>query len=442
MRFFTIFDVTKGIPEAGRYAKLLPFILGIYLLMFTVSGFYRRTRFGRSAFLEALDIIQSSVLGTMAFVAFTYFYDEYRYSRLGLGLFAVLMPLLIIGERSLIRKVLRRRRKRHEPRRILVIGSGDALMRALDVSFHTELQNSRVSAAIAVDGALRPEAVDSALAEAKVPRLDLPADWPEFFSRFPVDCVAIALSFRDYQFLDQHLEAIANQVADIKVLPDLTKFSRFSPGIEMTDGVPIISIHESPLVGWGSVLKRLLDVVGALFGILIFSPVMLVAAGLVRLTSKGPIFYVQERMGLDCKTFRILKFRSMPTDAERESGAVWATATDNRPTRVGAVLRKTNLDELPQFFNVLRGDMSLVGPRPERPVFVDKFRRIVPGYMLRHKVKAGMTGWAQVKGWRGNTSIERRIECDLYYIQNWSIWLDLRILIMTVLKSFIDKNAY
>jgi exopolysaccharide biosynthesis polyprenyl glycosylphosphotransferase len=194
--------------------------------------------------------------------------------------------------------------------------------------------------------------------------------------------------------------------------------------------------------GASIILKRMLDIFGSLIGIILVSPIMLVAALLVKITSRGPILYRQERMGLDGRPFMILKFRSMPVDAEKKSGAVWATANDQRPTWIGRVMRKTSIDELPQLFNILAGQMSLVGPRPERPVFVEDFRKQIPGYMLRHKVKAGLTGWAQVNGWRGNTSLEKRIEFDLFYIQNWSIWMDIKIILMTCVRIFFDRNAY
>jgi exopolysaccharide biosynthesis polyprenyl glycosylphosphotransferase len=196
------------------------------------------------------------------------------------------------------------------------------------------------------------------------------------------------------------------------------------------------------MFGWGAMAKRTTDVLGSALALLALSPVLLLIGLLVKITSRGPMLYGQERMGLDGRTFKMLKFRSMKADAEQSSGAVWAQAVDDRRTAFGTFMRKTSLDELPQFWNVLRGDMSLVGPRPERPVFVNKFRTEIPLYNVRHKVKAGITGWAQVNGWRGNTALDRRIECDLFYIRNWSYTLDIKILFITLYKGFINKNAY
>ncbi len=204
--------------------------------------------------------------------------------------------------------------------------------------------------------------------------------------------------------------------------------------------MPIISLQGTPLYGWNRVFKRCFDIVFSSFAIVVFSPVMLLIACLIRLTSPGPIFYVQERMGLDGRTFRMVKFRSMRVDAEKDTGPVWAQSEDPRRTWIGSFLRKTNLDELPQLFNVWGGHMSVVGPRPERAKFVEDFRKVVPGYMLRHKMKAGMTGWAQVNGLRGNTSIEDRIKYDLFYINHWSLSFDIKILVRTVWSGF--RNAY
>ena len=207
------------------------------------------------------------------------------------------------------------------------------------------------------------------------------------------------------------------------------------------DGLPLISLQDSPTYGWSLVAKRVMDIVLSSVVLLVTWPLLLLLGAIVKLTSPGPVLYRQERMGLDGRTFQMLKFRSMRVDAEDDTGAVWATRDDSRTTRIGALLRRTSLDEMPQLFNVLKGEMSLVGPRPERPVFIEEFRKAIPKYMLRHKMKAGVTGWAQVNGWRGDTSLEKRIECDLYYIEHWSLLFDLKILCLSLWKGFIHKNA-
>jgi exopolysaccharide biosynthesis polyprenyl glycosylphosphotransferase len=213
-------------------------------------------------------------------------------------------------------------------------------------------------------------------------------------------------------------------------------------GIEEFEGVPLIRLRESPLYGWNRALKRTLDLAVGGLALTLALPLMALITAAIKLSSPGPVLLRQERMGIDGRRFTMLKFRTMRTDAEADTGPVWAAADDPRRTRVGALLRRFSLDELPQLWNVLKGEMSLVGPRPERPVFVESFRRSLPGYMLRHKVKAGMTGWAQINGWRGNTSLEKRLEFDLYYIERWSLGFDLKILLHTLWRGFFDKNAY
>jgi exopolysaccharide biosynthesis polyprenyl glycosylphosphotransferase len=202
-----------------------------------------------------------------------------------------------------------------------------------------------------------------------------------------------------------------------------------------------MSLQGSPLYGWNDVFKKLFDLAVGTFLFVIVSPLLLAIGLIVKTTSRGPILFRQERVGMDGSSFQILKFRTMRTDAEKQTGPVWAQENDPRRTKIGAFLRKTSLDELPQLFNVLKGEMSLVGPRPERPNFVKEFRNRIPSYMLRHKIKAGITGWAQINGWRGNTSLEKRIEHDLYYIQNWSISFDFKILCMTLWRGFFNRSA-
>jgi Undecaprenyl-phosphate glucose phosphotransferase len=230
-------------------------------------------------------------------------------------------------------------------------------------------------------------------------------------------------------------------LVDVKLVPDLYRFVSLGGYIEEFEGMPVISVQESPMTGFGLYVKRAVDFCLAVVLLLFFAPIMALISLLVKLSSPGPILYKQERVSYDGSSFTIFKFRTMRTDAET-AGAGWTTQGDARVTGLGRFLRSTSLDELPQLFNVLSGDMSIVGPRPERPVFIKEFRQKVPRYMLRHKVPAGMTGWAQVHGWRGDTSIDKRIEYDLYYIENWSLYLDIKILFLTLFRGFKNRNAY
>ena len=238
------------------------------------------------------------------------------------------------------------------------------------------------------------------------------------------------------------IEVANRECVDVKVVPDLLQVIALRARLEELDGVPIISINDVPLQGLNSLIKRTIDVAVASVALVFLGLPLAVIAALVKATSPGPVFYRQERMGLDGRPFHVYKFRSMFEGAEDKTGPVWAREDDPRRTPVGRVLRMLSLDELPQLWNVIRGDMSLVGPRPERPFFVEQFKQRVPQYMLRHKVRSGLTGWAQVNGLRGNTSIEKRIEYDLYYIENWSVALDFKIMWLTVLRVFFHRHAY
>jgi Undecaprenyl-phosphate glucose phosphotransferase len=258
--------------------------------------------------------------------------------------------------------------------------------------------------------------------------------------RHPVDVVFVALPYAEHTRLPAILADIGDDPVTIHLVPDVYGLASLRGGIEEFEAIPFIHLRESPLYGWNRLLKRLFDLVVGGVVLLLTAPLMAAIALAIRITSPGPVLLRQERMGLDGRRFPLLKFRTMRVDAEAATGPVWARPDDDRRTAVGSVLRRFNLDELPQLVNVLRGEMSLVGPRPERPVFVEDFRRRIPGYMLRHKVKAGMTGWAQVNGWRGDTSLEKRIEYDLYYIERWSLAFDVKILVQTVYRGF--TNAY
>ena len=250
-----------------------------------------------------------------------------------------------------------------------------------------------------------------------------------------VDHLYVALPLDEHVKMLGLVEATNREGVDIHVVPDLMQFIALRARLENLDGVPIISLNDVPLRGFNSVLKRAIDIGISASALAVFSIPFGIIAFLIRRASPGPVFYTQERMGLDGKAFDVYKFRSMHVGAEDDTGPVWARDDDPRATKIGRLLRRFDVDELPQLWNVLRGDMSIVGPRPERPYFVEQFKHRIPQYMLRHKVKAGITGWAQVNGWRGNTSLEKRIEYDLYYIENWSVGLDIKIMWLTLVRG-------
>jgi Undecaprenyl-phosphate glucose phosphotransferase len=237
-------------------------------------------------------------------------------------------------------------------------------------------------------------------------------------------------------------DILSRSLVEVRLVADVPNLAGLSLTTTSIDGLPIIGLRESAHFGLNVLVKRSMDVILSLVALIVLSPLLLLIAILVKVTSPGPVFYRQERCGLNGKPFFMLKFRSMRIDAEQHTGAVWAQKNDPRRTPLGSLLRKTSLDELPQLINVLRGDMSLVGPRPERPVFIQQFSKTIPNYMARHCVKSGITGWAQVHGWRGNTSVRKRVQYDLYYITHWNPWLDLRILWMTLFHGLFHRNAY
>lgn len=437
VRFYGPFPVDRGIPNWIDYVKLVPFLLAIWCLVFVYGGMYSSLNGKKN---EIIEVTKYSVIMLVIFVCVAFFYREYRYSRLTLAIFAVVHPCLSISLRSGIRRILHRQTGNKGERRLLLIGDARHLHLATLVSSLNDFVPPKFTVFMPLGPLDDEQRLD--LKDKDVAVHAIPESWDRYLSESPIDGVVVAAPLEEIQRTGDHLAALSSRVLDIRVIPDLSAFQKLAAGIDIVDNVPVIHLNDSPLKGSGFVKKRVFDLFGALVGIVLFSPLFALIAALIKLTSKGPIFYHQERMGLDGKIFSILKFRTMTIDAESKSGATWARKGDSRTTKIGGLLRRTSLDEIPQFFNVVKGEMSLVGPRPERPIFVNKFRDSVPGYMLRHKVKAGITGWAQVSGWRGNTSIEKRIECDLFYIKKWSLSFDIKIICLTLLKGFIHPNAY
>jgi putative colanic acid biosynthesis UDP-glucose lipid carrier transferase len=256
-----------------------------------------------------------------------------------------------------------------------------------------------------------------------------------------IDQIWIAMPLSEELVIERIIVSLRHATQTVRYVPDINGFRLINHSVSDVVGVPVINVSISPIDGGSRILKALEDKILSGLILLLISPILLAVAIGVKLTSPGPVFYRQERVSWNGKTFMMLKFRSMPQNSEKD-GVKWGSAKTKTTTKFGQFIRKTSLDELPQFINVLKGDMSIVGPRPERTVFVEQFKEEIPGYMQKHMVKAGITGWAQINGWRGDTDLKRRVECDLYYIDNWSIRFDLKIIFLTAFKSFFDKNAY
>jgi Undecaprenyl-phosphate glucose phosphotransferase len=421
------------IPLLGPYLLMLIPILIVWGISFRAFDLYRPRRIG-SHLSEAADIAKASSMGALVLVAvMTFVFRGYDYSRVAIVYFWILSIVTVWFSRAVFREALRfARRHGYNLRYAVVAGSGE-----LATTVVRRIQ-SRPDLGIQIVGVVgdRKEEIGN------VAWLGGYADFRAVLDGRPVDHVILALSHEDQGRLGGLLDAVGDEPVTIHVVPDLFRFASLRGGVEEFEGMPFIHLRDSPLHGWSRVAKRAFDVVFALTVLVGLSPLLgLLAAG-VKLSSSGPILYRQERMGLDGQRFRMLKFRTMRADAEAATGPVWTSVDDPRRVAFGALLRRFSLDELPQFVNVLRGEMSVVGPRPERPVFVEQFRRTVPGYMLRHKVKSGVTGWAQVKGLRGNTSLEKRIEYDLEYIERWSLGLDVKIITLTVARILFERNAY
>ncbi|MFQ5814511.1 MAG: undecaprenyl-phosphate glucose phosphotransferase [Anaerolineae bacterium] len=275
-----------------------------------------------------------------------------------------------------------------------------------------------------------------------VPILGRIGDLPSLIDEHSIDEVIIALPEDSHEEIMTIISLCERGKVSIKVYPDVFQIMATQVSIGDLGGLPLLTVRDIALRGWRLTLKRAVDLIGSAVGLVVVSPLMLLLAALIKLDSQGPVFYVQERMGLDAKPFWMIKFRSMRADAEAETGPVWATEDDPRRTRLGAFIRRFSVDEFPQLINVLLGEMSLVGPRPERPVFVEQFKRSIPRYMDRHREKAGLTGWAQVNGLRGDTSIAERTKYDLWYIENWSLFLDFKIILKTIFNAFTSESAY
>jgi Undecaprenyl-phosphate glucose phosphotransferase len=447
LRFETgLIAITRGHPPVEQYVNVLPFVALIVPLGFHFQGLYRLRR-GRSRIDDFFNVLVGSifavVLGVVATLYFQAYYatdtqrdiGAYEVSRIVWGMFLVLNIAMGYLSRKFIREALERRWLAGIGlRRILIAGAGDLGRVVADrILEHRELGYQIV-------GFVDDKAGGDHLGYRGLPLLGSLSDAAEVVTNEKIDDLYVALPLEEHMKLLDLVESTSREGVDVKVVPDLLQFIALRARLEDLDGVPVINLNDVPLQGISAFVKRVLDVVISAGALAFMAIPGLLISWVIKRTSPGPVFYSQERMGLDGKQFTVYKFRTMPVDAEAE-GPVWSDDNDNRATRVGAFLRRHDLDEWPQFWNVLVGDMSIVGPRPERPFFVEQFKHRIPQYMLRHKVKAGITGWAQVNGWRGNTSLEKRIEYDLYYIENWSVTLDIKIMWLTLIRVFAPNRA-
>ena len=445
IRFHTgLIPITKGIPPLRQYLNLLPFVAVLVPLGFHLQNLYRLRR-GRSWVDDFFAVFVGTILAVVFGIFVTLYVQTYiapndrgayEVSNAVWGVFIVLNVALTFALRQVVREVLERRwRSGVGLRRILIAGCGELGRIVADkIIEHRELGYEIIGF---VDD--RP---GDHLGYRGLPMLGTLDETTEIAAREQIDHLYVALAPEQHLKMIDLLDSTARECLDVKVVPDLLQVIALKARLWDLDGVPVIDVNDIPLQGLNAIVKRVLDIAISATALIVLAIPLMIIALLVRITSKGPALFRQERMGLDGSRFSIVKFRSMVDDAEKDSGPVWTRENDARVTTLGKFLRRSNLDELPQLWNVLRGDMSIVGPRPERPHFVEQFKHRIPQYMLRHKVKAGMTGWAQVNGWRGDTALDKRIEYDLYYIENWSVRLDLKIIWLTIVKGFFHKHAY
>lgn len=426
--------------SAQVYFSALIIIIPGFLILYEFFELYTPKRIsGRRS--EIANIFKANSIGFLIFTLTLYLggknMNMHHFSRRLVIIFYILTNVLMVFERSFIRSFLMSiRTKGYNQKHILLIGYSRAAEGYIDRVKQNPEWGYNIRG-ILDDHKERGYCYNGVKVIGTIANLHM------ILEMNVLDEIAITLSIKEYE----HLEAIVNDCeksgVHTKFIPDYNNFIPTIPYIEDLQGLPVINIRHVPLTELhNAYIKRIVDIFGALFGIILFSPVMLITAILVKLTDGGPIIYSQERVGLHNKPFKMYKFRSMSVQKASEEKSKWTTPNDPRVTTVGRFIRKTSIDETPQFFNVLKGNMSLVGPRPERPFYVEKFREEIPHYMIKHQVRPGLTGWAQVNGFRGDTSIQKRIDHDLYYIENWTLGFDFKIMFLTIFKGFINKNAY
>lgn len=439
VRFYSVFAEPTALEVAlpqEVYFSALYFLVPGYLILYNMFNLYTPRRTGKVGG-EIRNIIESNIFGFLGFIAVLYMVHQPHFSRTVIVIFVFINSAMMSFSRYLVRFLLRFfRKKGYNLKHVLLVGysrSAEAYIRRL---------GDNPQWGYVINGIL-DNRVPIGTAYHGIKVIGTVEQMQEFIDHNSYDEIAITLSLNHYDSLEELVAACEKSGVHTKFIPDYTSLFPSNPYTEDVDGLPVINIRYVPLTDTGNrIIKRIMDVLGSLFAILLFGIIMIGSAIAVRLSSKGPIIFKQERIGLNGKPFMMYKFRTMEVQNTKEEAKGWTTRNDPRVTSVGRFLRKTSLDEMPQFFNVLFGSMSLVGPRPERPQFVEKFKEEIPRYMVKHQVRPGITGWAQVNGFRGDTSIRKRIDYDIYYIENWTIGFDIRILFATLFKGFMNKNAY
>lgn len=434
-------DKEIGVLDMGIYFSALYFVVPGYLILYYWNKLYTPKRVQRPE-NEILNIIRANLIGIILFLAGLYLANSIdrelqHFSRGMLALFAIINTISGILVRALIRRILHLMRKRgYNLKHILLVGYSHAAEAYID-RIIANPQWGYMVRGILDDNVPRGAVYKGVKVLGSIDNL------PFILPENKLDEIAVTLALQDYDRLEEIVNLCEKSGVHTKFIPDYNSLIPGKPYTEDLGGLPVINIRYVPLSNTlNAVAKRAVDIVGSLCGLIVTSPLLLIVAILIRATSKGPIIFSQERIGQHNHAFKMYKFRTMYVQDTTEEKKGWTTKNDPRVTKVGRILRKTSIDELPQLFNILIGDMSLVGPRPERPQYVEKFKEEIPRYMIKHQVRPGLTGWAQINGYRGDTSIRKRIEYDIYYIENWSMSFDFKIMFLTIFRGFINENAY
>ena len=424
-----------GVLSQEQYFSALYFIVPIYIILYYLCGLYMSKRYSSSQ-REIFNILKANTIGLGLFIAALYVLKVMDISRTMIVVFYITTCILEILVRQCLRRGLRAiRRKGHNIKYVLLVGYS----RAAEKYINRILENPQWGYVVC---GILDDRIPAGTLYRGVKVLGRIDNIHIILPENKIDEIGITLALQDYDRLESLVNICEKSGVHTKFIPDYNSVIPSKAYIEDLTGLAVINIRHVPLSNtFNIVVKRIVDIIGSLLCIIIFSPIMLISAICVKCADGGPIIFSQERVGLRNKSFKMYKFRSMREQTEEEEKQGWSKKGDPRVTGIGKFLRKTSLDEMPQMFNVLKGDMSLVGPRPERPQFVEKFKEDIPRYMIKHQVRPGITGWAQVNGYRGNTSIRKRIEFDLYYIKNWTLLFDVKILFLTLFKGFINKNA-
>ncbi len=427
----------EGYLSFNQYLIPIIVMIPIYLIIYNYIGLYNPYRL-KGLFDEVFGVIKGNIYGIIVFTMLLFLFKEIHYSRILLLLFGILSTALSVIGRIISRAFLRELRKSGFNQKHILFVGGSYLVD----EFMERLRNNK-QWGYKVMGVLDDNQEVSSRTESDLEVLGAVKDLESFLEKHQPDEVFITLDLKEYYKLKPVISTCEKFGIRTQIIPGYYKYIPAKPYLEELDGLPVINIRYIPLDNiLNKYIKRFVDIICSLAAIIITSPILLFTAVMIKITSPGPIIFHQERVGLNNRPFTMYKFRSMKLQKDEEEKTEWTTKNDPRKTKFGAFIRKTSIDELPQFFNVLKGDMSIVGPRPERPYFVEKFKEEIPKYMVKHQVRPGITGWAQVSGWRGDTSIEKRIEYDIYYIEHWSFLFDIKIMLLTVINGFVNKNAY